>query len=105
MSEEITTEEFLEDLDRAKAEVEKIQQSNVAKVQTLAQFGKGIDPASLANLKVDTFIQTFLDRGAQLVYLRTLELQLRELLDEALGAARQEQIMTPNPKKGLIIPR
>lgn len=103
--EQLTTEEFIKDLDKARAEVSKLQQSNVSKVQALAKFGKGIDGAALANLKMDTFIQAFLDDAAKLVYLRNLETSLAEMLDEALKEVRQQQIVTTNPKKGLIIPR
>lgn len=105
MSEEITATDFVKDIQKAKDEVNKLQQSNLSKVQALAAFGKGIDPAMLANVKIDTFIAAFLDEGAQLVYVRNLEMQLREMLDEALRDARQNQIVATNPKQGLILPR
>lgn len=105
MSENVTAAQFVKDLEKAKAEVNKLQQSNLSKVQSLAAFGKGIDPAVLANVKIDTFIQGFLDEGAQLVYVRNLETQLRDMLDEALKEVRQNQIIATNPKQGLILPR
>lgn len=102
-----TTEEFLEDIEKAKAEVQKLQQSNLDKVKALATYGKGVDPAALANLKVDTFIESFLDEKSQLVYVRNLEVRLRQLLDEALASARQQQITegVRQAPKGLIITR
>lgn len=97
-------QEFTKDLDDAKAKVEKLQQSNLSKVRSLATQGKAIDPAVLANVKIDTFIQTFLDEPAQLVYLFNLETQIQGLLDEALKQARQEQIVNTQ-KSRLIVPR
>jgi hypothetical protein len=104
MSEQ-TAEEFVRDLDAAKKEIEKLQQSNVSKVQALAGMGKGIDPGALANIKIDVFIQSFLDEQAQLVYVRNLEVKIREILDAALSEVRQQQLVQGTPGTGLIIPR
>ncbi len=100
-------EDFVNDLDAAKKEVEKLQQSNLDKVKALAQMGKGIDPNMVANLKIDVFVESFLDEKAQLVYVRNLEVRIRQLLDEALAQARQQQIMQGVAGQGqsLIIPR
>ena len=61
---------------------------------------------TLANIKIDTFVESFLDEKAQIVYVRNLEVRIRQLLDEALASVRQAQITegvkTP---KGLIVPR
>jgi hypothetical protein len=101
-----TAEDFVKDLDAAKKEVASLQQSNSAKVQALAQYGKGVDPAMLANLKIDTFIESFLDEAAQLVYVRNLEVRMRQMLDEALASVRQEQLTQGvGAPKGLIVPR
>ena len=99
-------EDFIKDLDAAKKEVASLQQSNSSKVQALAQYGKGVDPAMLANLKIDTFIESFLDEAAQLVYVRNLEVRMRQMLDEALASVRQEQLTQGvGASKGLIVPR
>lgn len=105
--EKITAEEFVQDLDRARSEVERLQQSNISKVQALAQMGKGIDAAMLANIKIEILLETIFDEGAQLVYVRNLETRLKGLLDEALKAARQEQITqkSTGSHPGLYIPR
>lgn len=102
-----TGEDFVKDLPAAKKEVEKLQQSNVSKVEALAQYGKGIDSGALANLKIDTFVESFLDEGAQLVYVRNLEVRLRQMLDEALAQVRQQQITqgVATPPQGLYIAR
>lgn len=112
MQEEITTEEFLADLGAAKKRVESLQQSNVSKVNALAQLGKGIDLTSLANVKIDLFLEMFLDEGSKLLYLYNLEAKLKPMLDQALSQARQEQIANPGVnskvagiKQGLILPR
>lgn len=104
---ESTAADFVADMDAARKEVEKLQQSNASKVEALARLGKGIDLASLANVKIDVFVRTLLDDQAQLVYVRNLEISLRDMLDEALKVSRQEQIVAgaPNSSKGLILPR
>ena len=100
MSEE--AQEFVKDLELAKKEVHKLQQGNVDKINALGQFGKSIDPAFIANLKMDVFIESFLDEGAQLVYIKNLETRLRSILDNELKVARQEMLTVP---KGLTIPK
>ena len=99
-------ENFVSDPEKAKAEIAKLRQSNLSKVQALAQYGKGIDPGSLANLKIDVFVESFLDEAAQLVYVHNLEVRTKQMLDEVLATVRQEQITqgvaTP---QGLFIPR
>lgn len=100
-----TAEEFLSELDEAKAEVKRLQQGNVSKVQALAKAGKAIDPGALANIKIDVFIKSFLDESAQLVYLRNLETEIRAALDAALADVRQGQLTEGLPPKSLIIPR
>src|SRR6188768_4355206 len=106
MQENQTAAQFIADRVAAEEEIKKLQQSNIDKVQALAKYGKGIDPASLANLKIDTFIRSFLDADAQLVYVRNLEVELRTILDEALGEVRQAQIVqgVPEASKRLFIP-
>lgn len=105
MSDEV--KKFTEDVEAAKAEIYKLQQGNVNKVNALAQNGKAIDPSALANVKIDTFVETFLDEGAQLVYVRNLETRLRQILDEALKTVRQDALTegVATNKGGLIIPR
>jgi hypothetical protein len=98
-------EKFIEDRDEAKKVILKLQQSNLSKVKALASAGKGIDPAVLANLKIDTFVESFLDEGAQLVYVRNLETRLRTMLDEALAAVRQQQLTEGVTPSSLILPR
>jgi len=107
MSELQTASEFIADRKAAETEIKKLQQSNIDKVQALAKYGKGIHPADLANIKIDTFIKSFLDGDAQLVYLRNLEVELRNILDEALGQVRQSQIVqgVPEAVKKLYIPK
>lgn len=98
-------EDFVNDLEAAKAEVEKLQQSNLSKVQALAKYGKGLDPAAVANLKVDVFVESFLDEKATVLYVHNLEIRLRKTLDEALAAVRQEMLTQGVTNTNLIVPR
>jgi hypothetical protein len=95
LQENQTAEEFVKDLEAAKNEIHKLQQSNIDKVKALGTYGKAVDPAVLAHLKIDTFIETFLDEGAQVVYLRNLEVKIREMLDGALKESRQQSLIIP----------
>lgn len=95
MKEKPTAEEFIKDMDAARKEIHKLQQSNVDKVKVLATYGKIVDPSVLAHMKIDTFVETFLDEGAQVVYLRNLEVKIRDLLDEALKETRQQSLIIP----------
>jgi hypothetical protein len=85
-------EEFVSNPIDAAKEIHTLQQGNIDKIKALAQFGKALDPAAVANMKIDTFIETFLDESAKLVYLKNLETRLRQVLDEALKSARIEQL-------------
>lgn len=95
------------DFDATVKEIQKIQAGNIEKVKALAQAGKGIDPGSVANIKIDTFIEMFLDKNAQAAYVLAMETRLRASLDEALAQVRQEQIVqgVNAAPQGLIVPR
>ncbi len=102
---EKTAQEFIADKVAAQKELDQLQQRNMSKVQALAGFGKSIDAGVLANIKIDTFLETFLDEGAKMVYLRNLEVKLGAMLDEALAQVRQEALTQGAPAKTLFIPK
>lgn len=102
---ETTAQDFLNDLQAAQDEVEKLQKKNIEKVKALANAGKTVDAAMLANVKIDTFIETFLDDQAKLVYVRNLEIKLGSLLDEALSQIRQEQLVQGVKGNKLFLPK
>jgi len=91
--EELTAQDFVKDRVKARKEIENLRQGNVDRINTLRVYGGAVDPGLLANLKIDTFIDAFLDQDAKLVYHRNLEVALRKALDEALGKARTSQIV------------
>jgi uncharacterized protein YfeS len=100
------SEEF--NYDDVVKEIKKLQQKNISKVQALANSGKAIDPGALANIKIDTFIETFLDQNAQAAFVLKLEQRIQETLDEALALVRQEQLTQGTPAQsgsGLFIAR
>jgi hypothetical protein len=88
-----------------KVEVDKLQQHNVSKVQALASLGRRVDSNFLANLKVDVFIEMFLDDVQKLQYVKALEEHLKKELDAGLAAARQEQIVQGVKDTKLFIPK
>src|SRR4051812_42620971 len=100
-----TPQEFVNDHDTAVKNIMKIQQSNLAKIKALSASGKGLDPAAFANLKLDVFVETFLDPNAQLVYTFNVENKLQETLDEALKEVRQEMLTQGVKNSKLIMPR
>lgn len=87
-------------------EIKKIQQGNIEKVRALAGMGRNIDPGSVANIKIDTFINHFLDERAQASYVLQMERNLREALDAALSEVRQQSLVNGvnSHKGGLIVP-
>jgi hypothetical protein len=88
----MTVEKWVSDPVAAKEEIRRLQQGNLDKINALAQFGKTVDIAWLANLKIDTFIEMFLDENAKLVYVRNLETKIRVELDNILAQLRQAQL-------------
>lgn len=96
---------YEKELKELKKEVDKLQQQNVQKVQALASMGRRVDPNFLANLKVDVFIEMFLDDKSKLNYVVALEKLLQQELDAGLAAARQEQIVNGVKSSKLFIPK
>ena len=82
-----------ERLEATLAEIKKLQQSNMDKVKALGNLGRGIDPGSVANIKIDTFIQHFLEEEAQAAYVLAMETNLRNALDAALSEVRQAALL------------
>jgi hypothetical protein len=93
------------DYDATIKEINKLQQRNLAKVKALNTAGQSIDPAAVANIKMDTFIETFLDKNAQALYVLKLEEGLSKSLDDALAFTRQQQIVEGTPSSGIILPK
>lgn len=102
---DLTAEEFVQDRAAALKEVDKLRQSNIDKIKALNTYGATLDAALLANLKIDTFVESFLDEDAKLVYRRNLEMRLKGALDEGLAAARSHQLTQGvKPASNLILP-
>jgi hypothetical protein len=99
--EERTVGEFLADKQAALKEIKDLQQANINKINALARSGKGVDPTMLANLKIDLIVEMFLDENSKLVYVRNLEIAIREQLDAALAEVRNGLVQKPST---LLIP-
>jgi hypothetical protein len=80
-------------LEATLAEIKKIQQGNIDKVRALAGMGKALDPGSVANIKIDTFIEYFLDEEAQAAYVLVMERKIRQALDAGLAEVRQSSLV------------
>ena len=93
------------DFEGTVAKIKSIQQSNQDKVTALNASGKSIDAGVLANIKIDTFIQMFLDKQAQAAYALAMETNFAEALDEGLKQIRQAQILQGVHSSGLTIPK
>lgn len=97
-------EEF--DFEATVKEIKKLQQGNIEKVKALANLGRNIDPGSVANIKIDTFIE-LLDKNSQARYVLAMEKSLRVALDQALSEVRQASLVQGVNQQAnkLIVPR
>jgi hypothetical protein len=88
--------------------IHKLQKQNIDKVRALANAGRAIDPGALANIKIDTFIESFLTKEAQASYVLAMETNVQSALNQALAQLRSEQLTQGTPASttgGLILPR
>ncbi len=86
-------------------EIQQVQNQNKNKINALAQAGAQIDPGSLANIKIDTFVQMFLDQEAQAAYVLAMEKNFQDALNQALVQLRQAQLAQGVTPSGLHISR
>jgi hypothetical protein len=99
------SEEQAFDYDATVKDIGKIQQRNLSKVKALTALGQSIDPAAVANIKIDTFVETFLDNNAQALYVLKMEEAVGKSLDESLAYTRQQQLVQGTPNSGIILPK
>jgi len=96
-SEEINLEEI-------KKDIERLAQSNKDKARGIP--GE-IDLAGIALIKLEVFIDTFLDEGARLVFERNYQIRMKAELEKTLKVVREAQLMqgvgNVNPAK-LFVP-
>lgn len=94
------------DYDATLAEIKKIQQSNVDKIKGLLGSGRALDPAVVANIKIDTLVGMF-DENTQAVYTLAMEKNIQKSLADALATLRQQDLVkgvAGAGKGGLILP-
>lgn len=106
MTTESTPEGF--DYEDTVEKIHKLQKQNINKVRALAASGRAIDPGALANIKIDTFIESFLTKEAQAAYVFAMETNLQSALNDALAQVRADQLTQGTPASntgGLILPR
>ena len=97
MSEQVKLEDV--DLETMKKDTEKLSQSNEAKAKSL---GAPVNPAIIAAIKVEVFVETFLDENAKTVFNYNFHLRMRKEFDEALAQVRQAQLMQGVPNTGKL---
>jgi hypothetical protein len=97
MSDQVKLEDI--DLETMKADIEKLKQGNDAKAKALAsETGSLITPGIIAAIKIEVFIDSFLDDNAKTVFAYNFLIRMRKELDDALKEVRQAQIVTPPSK-------
>ena len=102
MSDQVKLEDV--DLETMKADAEKLRKSNEDKSVALSQAtGRIIDPGVEAAIKIEVFIDTFLDDNAKIAFAYNFQLCMRKELDMALQELRKAQLLTPANK--LHMPR
>lgn len=91
MTDKVPVEEI--DIEQMKADIEKFRKSNEGKSVALMQAtGSPIDPGVLAAIKLEIFIDTFLDENAKVVFAYNFQIRMRKELDDALKELRKAQI-------------
>ncbi len=81
------------DLEQMKKDLDKLVQSNNDKQKALVEMTGGtLDQGFLASLKLEVFMETFLDETAKTVFAYNLQIRLKAMLDEDLKQLRQAQL-------------
>ncbi len=92
MSEKVRPEDV--DLEAMKKDIDKLVQSNNDKLNGI---GATIDPYMFSQLKIEVFIDTFLDENAKIIFAFNLQTRIKQMLDEDLRRVRQEQLLDGVP--------
>lgn len=105
MSEQVNTNEL--DVEKLKAETAKLAQSNAAKQQSLIGATQGVPDLGIhALIKIEVFIETFLDEKAKVVFEHNFQQRLRHILEEDLKTLRQAQLTEGLPaSQKLLLPK
>ena len=98
------------DLDQVTvADLEKIRNRNVQKLQALGQQGAGVDTTSVMARRLDVFLELFLSEEQRVQFEYAFEVRMSESLDKGLAEVRAAkltqgvgQAVAQNPK--LIVP-
>jgi hypothetical protein len=93
MSDKENTAKFLADPDEAQKTIDQMSQSNIARIQNLADQGIPLGPEVLALLKVEALVETVLPNPeSKLVYQYNLETRKRAFIEDLLKEIRQMQL-------------
>ena len=93
MSDKENTAKFLADLDEAQKTVDQLSQSNVARIENLANQGIPLGPEILALLKVEALVETVLPSPeSKLIFQYNLETRKKNFIEDLLKEIRQMQL-------------
>jgi hypothetical protein len=93
MSNKEITAKFLADLDEAQKTIDQLSQSNIARIENLANQGIPLGPEILALLKVEALIETVLpERASKLIFQYNLETRKKNFIEDLLKEIRQMQL-------------
>lgn len=89
---ELSSDEI--NIEAMKEDIKKLLQSNTDKEKALVQATGGqLDMGVIAAIRVEVFIDTFLDDAAKTVYAYNLQIRMQKELNETLSKVRQHQLI------------
>lgn len=91
--------------EEVRKKIESLRNSNTDKVKAIESFGQMIDPAMIADMKIDVFLQTFCTEDQREVFMYNMQVALNKALNETLSALRQQQLLQGVSTTRLEVPR
>ena len=98
-----TASDFIADLGEAQKQVDKLAQSNTAKLENLARQGIPLGAEFLAIVKVEALVESLMTtEESKMIFAYNVEVKKKKLLDDVMAEIRQMQISQSTNK--LIVP-
>ena len=87
-------------------DLEKLRKRNIQKLQSIGQQGAAVDPTNVIGIRLDTFLDLFLDDAQRIQFEFAFETRMSESLDKVLSQLRAasltQGVAVPSTSKLLI---
>ena len=88
-------------------DLDKLRQRNIQKLQAIGQYGASVDPTNVIGIRLDTFLDLFLNDEQRIQFEFAFETRMSESLDKVLAqvrAASLTQGVSSSQGSKLIVP-